>query len=349
MKLHKINHDYKTTLWCGIAALATITGRPTSECRAAIHHVRGQAYGEAAVKGIYCHEITRALNAFGYTATRIQLSGRPTLAGFLRTRTPEQRAGICLLNTTGHYVTVSGRKFIDNQQSEAVNLADAHCRRARVRNAWIIGRIVNPVEVKLPQAAPRVDKNRAYRDEIARLVRACPTIKVDTRDLRELGHIWVTDERWDDDERDPHHGDHIAYDWQDALARVRVYHDCTGKDEGGAHKPKRHTDGCTVVRTFRRTHGTLNLRTGETTETHSEWVTEPCRVPLFSDREQSSGVCNACADGWEGTDNYFAGPLAVLHATHAYYPGACIGHPLECCCATCADARYAYKKVRGEL
>ena len=62
---------------------------------------------------------------------------------------------------------------------------------------------------------------------------------------------------------------------------------------------------CTIARTFVRTHGTLNLGSGEVKENSRETVTEACGVPLFG-KDTKRGVCRACASGWEVPDNRFA-------------------------------------------
>ena len=63
---------------------------------------------------------------------------------------------------------------------------------------------------------------------------------------------------------------------------------------------------CTILRTFVRSHGTINLTTGKSSIDHSETVTEPCGVPLFSGDTQLTGVCRECAEGWEHPQNTFA-------------------------------------------
>jgi len=69
---------------------------------------------------------------------------------------------------------------------------------------------------------------------------------------------------------------------------------------------RRYHNSCTVMRTFRRTHGTLDLVTGKTGKGRSETVTEACNVPLFGPPESKTGICRACAEGWEVPDNRFA-------------------------------------------
>ena len=63
---------------------------------------------------------------------------------------------------------------------------------------------------------------------------------------------------------------------------------------------------CTILRTFVRSHGTLNPITGKTDIERSETVTEPCGTPLFSGNTQLTGVCRECSEGWEHPRNTFA-------------------------------------------
>lgn len=81
-------------------------------------------------------------------------------------------------------------------------------------------------------------------------------------------------------------------------------------------KTSRHDPGlCSARRTFKRTHGTLNMATGKSTKGRSEVVTEPCNTPLFADEERARGICRSCASGWEHKDNKFASPKEKARAT----------------------------------
>jgi hypothetical protein len=63
----------------------------------------------------------------------------PTLAGWLRQR--PDRAGTYVINVTGHYVLVVGRKFVDTAtRGEWVSIAKAPHRRTRVENVWQVRR-----------------------------------------------------------------------------------------------------------------------------------------------------------------------------------------------------------------
>lgn len=60
-------------------------------------------------------------------------------------------------------------------------------------------------------------------------------------------------------------------------------------------------DRCTQMRRKLVRHSTLNLATNATQEIRSEWVTEPCNIPLFGD---TSGICRSCRAGWTHPQNY---------------------------------------------
>jgi hypothetical protein len=74
----------------------------------------------------------------GSAMTPVKLTGC-TLSAWLRQR--PDRAGTYVINVTGHYVLVVGRKFVDTQTSgEWVSIAKAPHRRARVENVWQVSR-----------------------------------------------------------------------------------------------------------------------------------------------------------------------------------------------------------------
>lgn len=61
---------------------------------------------------------------------------------------------------------------------------------------------------------------------------------------------------------------------------------------------------CTVMRRKMVRHGTLNMATGATADGHSEWVTEPCGIPLFAPKHRETGICRSCESGWTHPENY---------------------------------------------
>lgn len=57
---------------------------------------------------------------------------------------------------------------------------------------------------------------------------------------------------------------------------------------------------CMVLRRKLVTHGAINSR-GIYTEARSEWVIEPCGVPLFGSER---GMCRSCKAEWIHENNY---------------------------------------------
>lgn len=63
----------------------------------------------------------------------------PTLATFLRKRTPDQRKATMLLNVSNHWVVVEGRRLADTfTKGVPVTIGKAPHRRKRVRAAYIV-------------------------------------------------------------------------------------------------------------------------------------------------------------------------------------------------------------------
>lgn len=69
------------------------------------------------------------------------------------------------------------------------------------------------------------------------------------------------------------------------------------------------SDSCRIMRRKLVRHSTVNIVTGERSAETEEWVTEPCGVPLFGEREVLTGVCRSCANGWTHENNYPVEPI----------------------------------------
>lgn len=230
MKLHAIKHDYRAGLWCGIAALATVSGRPTSECREAILAARSKRDGHYSasirVTGIHNWELRNAalllgINTRGIAAFNGPMKQRPTLGQYLRSRDAEARANVLIICVTGHYVTVKGRSFVDNHTKEVTPIKEAPFMRKRVETVWQCVPCVQFSDWKPPVKPPRKPSGRAAVLALA----AAHGITVDDSDYRSFGHIWVYSERHEAAGDDPHEGAHIVDDWTQALQWVKDYID----------------------------------------------------------------------------------------------------------------------------
>lgn len=229
MKLHPINHDLKTTLWCGPAALATVTGKPVSECVAALQKTTRKT---APIKGVTNLMLTRAAAHLGIKLVELpppvqETFLMPTLAAWTRCNRHEFAAQPVIVNVTGHYVVVSGRSFNDNHTRTPVNLKKAPHRRARVQHVFRCEPLPpgSPVPEVLPKdIPPRVAHPEFQARCEARRLAALFGVEVE-RDVNTNDLIWVYPPKslaWPE-EKDRHAGDHATYSWAEALRRVKEY------------------------------------------------------------------------------------------------------------------------------
>lgn len=235
MKLHAIQHDLKTTLWCGPAALSAVTGKSTSHVHEAIRQSMNPAYRHKPIKGVSNTILVRAAELLGCEViahfsfvNELRLNyGRigfnpkpPTLAKFCRDHRELLRSEILIINITGHYVTVSGRSFIDNHTGKVVLLSSAPFRRARVQAAWIIrpGMKLDKVAPPMPKPA---DPHAKARRESQALAKQYGILL----EQHNPGEYWVyPPDGLETEKLDPYYNEHLAYDgWSDVHKRVTTY------------------------------------------------------------------------------------------------------------------------------
>lgn len=226
MKLHPINHDLKSTLWCGLAALSVISGQPTSICREAVRkHVRGRDGKPALIKGISWTSLIKAAATLGYRLDAEFVKGvkngrQPTLAQWLRQNKSLYKDKPVIVNVTGHYVTVCGRSLIDNQTEKAVPLGSAPHRRCRVKAVFAVTQTHKVVE--LPKPAPYV--RPAGYDALRKAKILAAQHGIEVSEHANPGEYWVYPPAgFESEEHDPHYDDHLAYDRLETLKRVEEY------------------------------------------------------------------------------------------------------------------------------
>lgn len=155
-RLHAVVNDTGTYdhVFCGPAAISSITGRKASRVIAEFKKLRGHNGKIGSTGPGECAEVIRRLGYpvaqhLGYHALRHRFGGKvPSLALFLRKRTPEERAMTFMVMLSHHWVAVRGNKFCDSFQREPVNIGKAHCRRAWVKGVLRVW--------KKPRARPAV-------------------------------------------------------------------------------------------------------------------------------------------------------------------------------------------------
>lgn len=229
-KLHPIKHDLKTTLWCGPAALAAITGRPTSEVVAAAKKISGKRR----IKGMSNWLLKKTADALGFhleakypnDATYLKYLHKPTLARWARENKALFADKPVIVNVTGHYVTVHGRSLIDNQTKKVVSLKRAPHRRCRVHVAFVASPIA-PVfqQLAIAKSAESMIVKVAedsHRTEARRLARQFG-IEIEYFDCGQEPRFVYAPVTLDDEALDPFYGEHVVADWKEALERVKTY------------------------------------------------------------------------------------------------------------------------------
>lgn len=225
MKLHPINHDLKTTLWCGPGALATISGQPTSVCMAAL---RDSTRREGPVKGVGTCHLVKAAARLGYRLVNISPTAdyKPTMAAWTRENKPAFADNPVVLVVANHYVSVKGRSFNDNWCKVPMPLKKARLRRARVAAAYRV-EVMDPdtsppvaKQVKMVPIRPPVNKARAKAMQIARANGFHCGKDNEASDV-----IWVyAPLSLDTEGLDRYNSEgHACYDWDEALVRVYNY------------------------------------------------------------------------------------------------------------------------------
>lgn len=214
--LYQINHDLKTKLWCGPAAIAAVTGYPTSIIMQALK----EDTGKVAVKGVYNSQLWRVMMRFGYGVAKNISGQNRTLAQFARDHAEDFAKAPMVVNVTGHYLVLFGRRSVDNWTKDPVFISDSPHRLKKVKAAWVFDK---RGEAKLPVVAPPAPKRdtmRAVRTKAKALA-----LKHGIDIISDYGTGFrVECPALEHD--DPHEGDHFASDWKEVLSQVEDYVDC---------------------------------------------------------------------------------------------------------------------------
>ena len=167
--------------YCGPTAVAIITGKKLSVVLDAFREARGRPTSKQAkalrkwdtslrldqIKGTSAGSVKTALASFGYQMRTVILpeietdpkplslaQNTPTLATFLRKRTPDQRKATMLLNVSNDWVVVEGRRLADTfTKGVPVTIGKAPHRRKRVRAAYIVEHDAGPTAAAKGMAA----------------------------------------------------------------------------------------------------------------------------------------------------------------------------------------------------
>lgn len=212
MPLFKINHDHRSKLWCGPAAIAAVTGHPTST----IYRVVQANEKRNRIMGMFPGELNRAMHSLGYTGKDEMHPRGMTLAQFAAAHSDKFAQHPMIVATTEHFVVLHGRRFVDNVTQDPVWIKDAPHRRARVEWACAWVKVRDAVIPKV--AAPKQRSNDMAK---ARRLAAKHGVDIEPERYPDGMCYWVTCPELADD--DPFEGDHFATDASEVLAKVERY------------------------------------------------------------------------------------------------------------------------------
>lgn len=141
-RLYEIHHDFPGRLWCGPAAIAAVTGAPTSRAVSAIKAVRDK-YGDfvGPVKGTWPNEIARAIGRIRPTWSIEVIHFEYFKTTLAQWRNYHRQSNlIYVVAITGHFLAVAGNKLMDDNNREWIPVSEYHKQRAIVRKVIQIRR-----------------------------------------------------------------------------------------------------------------------------------------------------------------------------------------------------------------
>jgi hypothetical protein len=140
-RLYAIVHDLPGRLWCGPAAVAAVTGAPTSRVHAIIEawRIARRGYAGRGVRRTYAGELAYAVRELGFVATCYYASGdNPTFATFRRSRSLAMRRVAYIVLVTDHFVALAGNRLVDSVHRDPILASDWKHQRTRVREYIIV-------------------------------------------------------------------------------------------------------------------------------------------------------------------------------------------------------------------
>lgn len=215
--IHAINHDNKSGLWCGPAAIALITGQPTSIItRMLLEDRRGKSVrGSGGVKGTTPGEVYRVLRELGYCAQNVAPVKRFVAMEFeinilLHTHLP------ILAATVDHWFVMLDGRYYDNKHPDGVKMPE-HMRRQQVVECSAWRQFKAPV---LPAPRPPPASVHPAMRKARKLAKAYDIAIEYERDTE----LWFVHCPAEVDECDDiFEGDHYASGPFEVLAKVEAY------------------------------------------------------------------------------------------------------------------------------
>jgi hypothetical protein len=144
--LHPIQHNNRSQLWCGPAAVAILTGQPTS----VIHKLFRDASGRPGITSVYENETVAVMERLGY-AVRERWSNPLPLSEFSEVYADELETHPTLVNVPSHYIVIHKGMLVDNAHPTGIPAGDTHYWHQTVSAALIFTKVGEPERVVINQ------------------------------------------------------------------------------------------------------------------------------------------------------------------------------------------------------
>lgn len=131
--LHEIQ---ESNVYCGPAALISLTGKRLPEVRKIINEIKGKR-GNVGVMGMAVNEMGAVLRALSIPYTFEVIKGKcPRLIDFVEQKPKHVRM---IVTTTSHFVTIFNGTVFDNFMRYGCAVSEHPKRRTHVKNYFVIG------------------------------------------------------------------------------------------------------------------------------------------------------------------------------------------------------------------
>jgi hypothetical protein len=216
--IHALVHDNKSRLWCGPAAIALLTGHPTSVIhRMILERRRGRCTRDSrAVTGTSHAEVYDVLRDLGYTNQRCY-SGAVAYQAFnlvdnlaFETHLP------VLAATKDHWFITFRGKYFDNRHPDGADMPEE--MRGQLVDTAMAWRQVGPAKLPPPKEPPA----SRHRD-LRKAKRLAAEYSIEVEHESDIGAWYVHCPPEVDEVDDIFEGDHYAHSPTEVLDKVTRY------------------------------------------------------------------------------------------------------------------------------
>lgn len=220
MQLYEINQNGNK--YCGPSVIAALAGIGTKEAAAIIRAKTKKAY----IKGTHATEVQHALNALGFSMTKVWPE-RVTLQRWAKASRIVRGKSVYLVAAGHHWILVQGLYAQCGKTINLVRIADHPHARCFISEAYRIEKVrnVDPQTV-IPVNQPTTTPSDAAARRKAKALAAEHGIEFEKAEPGS-STIWVypPEGLFNNEEDDPYFEEHYcdADDWKEVITRVQKY------------------------------------------------------------------------------------------------------------------------------